>query len=107
MLLHGRGTVGEAALHLLCLLGTKQHLRVVHALVPWLAKQTTTDKNGEEVGALDVSYLGQPYNGEVALHFAVIAQNLELVRLLVEHGASVHAHASGDFLYSDSKLYFG
>lgn len=59
------------------------------------------------VNALDASYLGQPYNGEVALHFAVIAQNMALVRLLVENGASVKRHASGDFLYSDEKLYFG
>ena len=37
----------------------------------------------------------------------MIGQNLELVKLLVEHGASINAHASGDFLYSDIKLYFG
>ena len=30
-----------------------------------------------------------------------------MVRLLVEHGASVMPHASGDFLYSNVNLYFG
>lgn len=30
-----------------------------------------------------------------------------MVRLLVEHGASVTPHASGDFLYSNVNLYFG
>ncbi|KAL1503613.1 hypothetical protein AB1Y20_012090 [Prymnesium parvum] len=107
VLVHGRGTVGETALHLLCLLATAQHLRVIRALVPWLAKQSTKDVDDEIVNSLDATYIGQPYNGEVALHFAVIAQNFDLVKLLVEHGASINAHASGDFLYSDPKLYFG
>ena len=41
------------------------------------------------------------------MHFAVINQNVPLCRLLVDNGASVHAHASGDFLYSNIHLYFG
>ena len=51
--------------HLLCLLATPQHLRIVRALVPWLAKQRCADVDGIEVNCLDASYLGQPYNGEV------------------------------------------
>ena len=39
---------------------------------------------------MDASYLGQPYNGEVALHFAVIQENLEMVKLLVESEADVN-----------------
>ena len=107
VLLDGRGTVGETALHLCCLLATPEHKRLIHVLVPWLAKQRVTDTGGADICALDATYIGQPYNGEVALHFAVIAQDTELVKLLVESGASVHAHASGDFLYSNPKLYFG
>ena len=107
VLLHGRGTVGETALHLCCLLGTPPHQRLIRVLVPWLANQRVRDVDGEEVCALDASYMGQPYNGEVALHFAVVQQDLKLVKLLVEHGASVHPHASGDFLYSNVNLYFG
>ncbi|KAL3915982.1 MAG: hypothetical protein SGPRY_007009, partial [Prymnesium sp.] len=48
-----------------------------------------------------------PYNGEVALHFAVIQRDLAMVQLLVSNGASVHKHASGEFLYSHKGLYFG
>jgi len=76
-------------------------------LVPWLAKQKTRDADDETVCALDASYLGQPYNGEVALHFAVIQQDLDMVRLLVSNGANVNKHASGEFLYSHPALYFG
>ena len=43
VLLHGRGTVGETALHLCCLLGTKEHKRLVKLLVPWLATQRTVE----------------------------------------------------------------
>lgn len=43
----------------------------------------------------------------MALHFAVIQQDLEMVRLLVSHGASVNKHANGEFLYSHPELYFG
>ena len=109
VLVNGRGAVGETTLHLLCLLSqvAPTYKRLIRALVPWLATQRTIDLDGAEVPALDASYLGQPYNGEVALHFAVIHQDLELVTLLVNHGASVHAHASGNFLYSNIKLYFG
>lgn len=106
VLLHARGNVGETALHLCCLLHTPQHIRLLRVLIPWLAKQKTSDVNGM-VDALDASYLGQHHRGEVALHLAVSHQDLELVQLLVEHGASLQPHASGDFLYSSSKLYFG
>ena len=40
----------------------------------WLAQRETRDQRGKYVMALNASYLGQPYNGEVALHFAVIKQ---------------------------------
>ena len=107
VLVDGRGAVGETVLHLCCLLSSPQHRRIISILVPWLATKQTRNADGFEIPALDAPYLGQPYNGEVALHFAVIQQNFSLVQLLIEHGASVHPHASGDFLYSNINLYFG
>lgn len=105
VIVNGRGAVGETVLHLCCLLQTPLHLRIIRFLVPWLSGKSTDDRGGVKVPALDASYLGQPYNGEVALHFAVIHQNLPLCQLLVEHGATVvNKHASGDFLYSNLKL---
>ena len=71
VLLHGRGTVGETVLHLLFLLDTPATRRIIHILVPWLAPQKTKDVGGIMVRALNASYLGQPYHGEVAMHFAI------------------------------------
>ena len=79
VLLSGRGAVGETVLHLCCLLLTEQHRRIIRILVPWLAQRSTADQQGRKVMALDASYLGQPYNGEVALHFAVIKQERRYV----------------------------
>ena len=117
MLAHGRGTVGETALHLLFLMNTPHHRRLIRLLVPWLGRQEVLDANGSTVSMLNASYLGQPYNGEVALHFAVIQQDLEMVKLLVENGATTkhlkgdrqgqNIHANGSFAYSNTDLYFG
>ena len=79
VLVHGRGTVGETALHLCFLLDTPQHRRLIRILVPWLAKQTTVDHSGANVNYLDAAYVGQPYHGEVCLHFAVVHNDLEMV----------------------------
>ena len=36
------------------------------------------DVDGTEVNVLDASYIGQPYHGEVCLHFATVSNNLTL-----------------------------
>ena len=92
VLQHGRGTVGETALHLCFLLNTEHHRRLIRILVPQLAKLTTTEPvlkpapsagaaaegrparasrrlsaafEHREVSCLDAAYIGQPYHGEV------------------------------------------
>ncbi|KAL1525758.1 hypothetical protein AB1Y20_020601 [Prymnesium parvum] len=107
VLLNGRGAVGETVLHLCCLLSSPLHHRIIRILVPWLQHKQAEHTRNCNGPALDVPYDGQPYAGEVALHFAVIQRNFELVQLLVSHGASVAPHASGNFLYSNINLYFG
>lgn len=80
ILTQGRGTVGETVLHLCMLLHTSLHLRIIRILVPYLSTRSIADTGGVVVPALDASYQGEPYNGEVALHFAVIQKNMEMVR---------------------------
>ena len=75
-------------------------------------KKTETKSSRNEalctVSCLDAGYSGQPYHGEVCLHFAIIHGDLEFMRLLVEHGADCSGqHASGDFFYDNEELYFG
>ena len=59
------------------------------------------------MGALDATYLGQPYFGEVAAHFAIVHEDLPMLKLLVTHGASLAARACGDFFYGSPLVYFG
>jgi hypothetical protein len=59
------------------------------------------------VCALDATYLGQLYFGEVAAHFAIVHEDLPMLKLLVSHGASLTPRACGDFFYSNPLLYFG
>jgi len=108
VLVHARGVVGETALHLLFLLHSTAHRRLTKLLVPLLSRQRTPDVDGVEVGVLDASYIGQPYHGEVCLHFAIVHNDLEMVKVLIENGADCRSpHASGDFFYEHRALYFG
>jgi hypothetical protein len=107
VLLEGRGSVGETVLHLAFLVNTPACRRLVRFLVPFLANEKTSDLFGHKVGTLDATYLGQPYFGEVAAHFAIVHEDLPMLKLLVAHGASVTARASGDFFYSSHLVYFG
>ena len=43
----------------------------------------------------------------MAAHFAIVHEDLPMLKLLVSHGASLSARACGDFFYSNPLLYFG
>lgn len=48
--------------------------------------------------------------GHTALHIAIEERNLDLIKLLVENGADVHAKACGKFFHQQEKgacFYFG
>ncbi|XP_048375098.1 transient receptor potential cation channel subfamily V member 2 [Sphaerodactylus townsendi] len=50
------------------------------------------------------------YQGNTALHIAIEKRSLDLVKLLVENGANVHARASGEFFHMKKRgvcFYFG
>uniref|UniRef100_A0A8C4XU49 Transient receptor potential cation channel subfamily V member 2 n=1 Tax=Falco tinnunculus TaxID=100819 RepID=A0A8C4XU49_FALTI len=50
------------------------------------------------------------YRGQTALHIAIEKRNLDLVKLLVENGADVHARAHGEFFKKKKEgiyFYFG
>ncbi|KAM9320337.1 LOW QUALITY PROTEIN: uncharacterized protein PAF06_004847 [Gastrophryne carolinensis] len=53
-----------------------------------------TDNLKEFVNA---AYRDPYYRGQTALHIAIERRNLNLVELLVQHGADVHARADGEF----------
>ena len=62
------------------------HHRLIRLLVTRLGEQRTL-QGEKEVNYLDAAYIGQPYHGEVCLHFAIVHGNFEFVKLLIENGA--------------------
>ncbi|KAM8977041.1 transient receptor potential cation channel subfamily V member 1-like [Pelodytes ibericus] len=62
---------------------------------------------------VNAPYTNAYYKGQTALHIAIVKGNLELVKLLMENGADVHAKADGFFFQKKKKktkepsFYFG
>ncbi|EGD76188.1 hypothetical protein PTSG_00895 [Salpingoeca rosetta] len=52
-----------------------------------------------------------PYEGETALHLAIVKRQYELAKMLVQYGADINAHTTGTFfdqeISVDKGLYFG
>ena len=62
----------------------------------------------DEVRFIDAVYTGQPYVGEACVHFAVVNGDIEMVRVLIGHGADVVSpRATGSFFYKAPGLYYG
>ncbi|XP_022081163.1 transient receptor potential cation channel subfamily V member 6-like [Acanthaster planci] len=81
-----RGEVGETALHLCLLNNTETHLTIARIMLEMYPKM-----------ALDI-YEGDDYFGESCLHFAIINNNLEWVKLLVgRYKARLDQRATGRF----------
>ena len=56
---------------------------------------------------VNAAYEGPQFHGERALHFAVVHRDLWMVKLLVEAGAEIDAHADGIFFFERVSMYFG
>ncbi|XP_037693346.1 transient receptor potential cation channel subfamily V member 5 isoform X1 [Choloepus didactylus] len=89
-----KGALGETALHIAALHDNFEAAMVMMEAAPELVKEPT---------------LCEPFVGQTALHIAVVNQNVNLVRALLAHGASVSARATGlAFRHSPRNLiYFG
>ncbi|VFV45991.1 transient receptor potential cation [Lynx pardinus] len=89
-----RGALGETALHIAALYDNLEAAVVLIEAAPELVKEPT---------------LCEPFVGQTALHIAIVNQNVNLVRALLAHGASVSARATGTaFRHSPRNLiYFG
>ncbi|XP_029773637.1 transient receptor potential cation channel subfamily V member 5 [Suricata suricatta] len=75
-----RGALGETALHIAALYDNLEAAMVLIEAVPELVREPT---------------LCEPFVGQTALHIAIVNQNVNLVRALLAHGASVSARATG------------
>ncbi|KAM5255893.1 transient receptor potential cation channel subfamily V member 5 [Ctenodactylus gundi] len=75
-----RGALGETALHIAALYDNLEASVLLMEAAPDLVTEPT---------------LYEPFVGQTALHIAVMNQNVNLVRALLAHGASVSARATG------------
>ncbi|XP_016050928.1 PREDICTED: transient receptor potential cation channel subfamily V member 5 [Miniopterus natalensis] len=75
-----RGALGETALHIAALYDNLEAAAVLIEAAPDLVLEPT---------------LCEPFVGQTALHVAIMNQNVNLVRALLIHGASVSARATG------------
>ncbi|XP_012520550.1 PREDICTED: transient receptor potential cation channel subfamily V member 6 [Propithecus coquereli] len=91
---HQRGAMGETALHVAALYDNLEAAILLMEAAPELVFEPMTS---------------ELYEGQTALHIAVVNQNVNLVRALLAHGASVSARATGAaFRLSPRNLiYFG
>nr|BAV14375.1 transient receptor potential vanilloid 1b [Xenopus laevis] len=59
---------------------------------------------------INSAYRDNYYRGQTALHIAIERRNMDLVQLLLQHGADVHARADGEFFRKTkgkAGFYFG
>ncbi|KAM6200890.1 transient receptor potential cation channel subfamily V member 5 [Rhynchocyon petersi] len=91
---HQRGALGETALHVAALYDNLEAALLLMEEAPELVQEPM---------------VSELYEGQTALHIAVMNQNVNLVRALLAHGASVSARATGlAFRRSPHNLiYFG
>lgn len=89
-----RGAMGETALHIAALYDNLEAALLLMDAAPQLVFEPMTS---------------ELYEGQTALHIAIVNQNVNLVRALLAHGASVTARATGmAFRRSPHNLlYFG
>lgn len=97
------GAVGENILHICVLFHTPETLRMARYLVrkfgaplvnaPYQQRRRVTDQPGL-------------YEGETALHIAIVHRDAELVEFLLKHGARLDVHAVGGF-FAPGRVYFG
>ncbi|XP_008152192.2 transient receptor potential cation channel subfamily V member 6 [Eptesicus fuscus] len=91
---HQRGAMGETALHIAALYDNLEAATVLMEAAPELVLEPMTS---------------ELYEGQTALHVAIMNQNVNLVRALLAHGASVSARATGTafHLSPHNPIYFG
>lgn len=101
---YARGPVGENVFHIAMLSNTPSSLGIVRYLVRHYGSELVNCPYQQRHTRLDP--LGM-YEGETALHIAIVNRDLDMVKFLIQNGASVHARCVGTFFKRGNPCYYG
>ncbi|KAG2493527.1 hypothetical protein HYH03_008341 [Edaphochlamys debaryana] len=101
---YSKGPVGENVFHIAMLLNTPSTLAIAKYLVKLYGKTLVNTPYQERKAESDPP--GQ-YEGETALHIAIVNHDFDMVKFLVQNGADSRARAYGSFFQPGSAVYYG
>mmetsp|Transcript_1453 Transcript_1453/g.3191 ORF Transcript_1453/g.3191 Transcript_1453/m.3191 type:complete len:1024 (-) Transcript_1453:1638-4709(-) len=101
---YNKGPVGDNVFHVAMLLNTPSTLAIAKYLVKLYGKTLVNTPYQERKHESDEP--GQ-YEGETALHIAIVNHDFDMVKFLIQAGADIQARAYGSFFQQDSVVYYG
>eukprot|EP00882_Tetradesmus_deserticola_P006401 GHRQ01006733.1.p1 GENE.GHRQ01006733.1~~GHRQ01006733.1.p1 ORF type:complete len:268 (+),score=77.10 GHRQ01006733.1:331-1134(+) len=101
---YARGPVGENVMHVAMLLNTPSTLAITRYLVKLYGRQLVNCPIQERKVQHDPP---GTYEGQTALHIAIVNRDFDMVKFLVQHGADIRARAWGTFFRQGGPMYYG
>ncbi|KAF8062894.1 TRPV6 [Scenedesmus sp. PABB004] len=101
---YARGPVGENVMHVAMLLNTPSTLAITRYLVKLYGTQLVNCPIQERNAPHDPP---GTYEGQTALHIAVVNRDFDMVKFLVQAGADIRARAWGTFFAPGGSMYCG
>ena len=101
---YARGPVGENVLHVAMLLNNPSTLAIARYLIKLYGKPLVNCPFQERRAEGDAP---GAYEGETALHIAIVNRDFDMVKSLVHAGADIRARAWGTFFAPDGPMYHG
>ncbi|WIA19587.1 hypothetical protein OEZ85_005527 [Tetradesmus obliquus] len=101
---YARGPVGENVMHVAMLLNTPSTLAITRYLVKLYGRQLVNCPIQERKQQHDPP---GTYEGQTALHIAIVNRDFDMVKFLVQNGADIRARAWGTFFRQGGPMYYG
>ncbi|CAG9466553.1 unnamed protein product [Pedinophyceae sp. YPF-701] len=99
-----KGPVGDNVFHVAMLVNTPSSLAIARYLVQLYGTELINCPYQERTRYTDPPGL---YEGETALHIAIVNRDFDMVKYLVQNGADVRARAFGKFFARGRPCYYG
>jgi ankyrin repeat protein len=99
-----QGPVGENVLHVALLLNTPSTLAIARYLISVYGESIVNTPYQERKSISDPPGL---YEGQTAIHIAIVNHDLDMVKFLLANGANTRARAYGPFFKRGGHCYYG